>query len=469
MLLSEARLGDCVVDVRIEGGVIREIGDLGGGGVPLGGRWLLPGLWDEHVHLTQWAASRRRIDLSAAASAADAARLVADAAATSAGTVVGRDFRDALWPDRPTAAVLDAVVADRDVVLVSADLHSCWLNSRALARFGHTGSDGLLREEDCFSVVRRLDEVPVEESDAWVADAAAAAAARGVVGVVDLEMAWNIDVWLRRRDAGFAALRVDVGVYPPHLQLAGDRGLRTGLPLDELITVGPAKIITDGSLNTRTAYCVHPYPGETEHPYGLLTVPPDELERWLRAAHEMGMTPAVHAIGDEANRLALDAFQTVGCPGRIEHAQLLRWEDLSRFRELGVVASVQPEHAMDDRDVAERHWAGRTDRAFPLRSLLESGVELRFGSDAPVAPLDPWVTIAAAVGRTRGDRAPWHPEQTIGVSDALAASARTRVEVGQPADVCVVERDPWAASPEELRTMPVALTVLAGRVTHDAL
>ena len=469
MLLSEARVGDRVVDVRIEGGVIREIGDLGGGGVPLGGRWLLPGLWDEHVHLTQWAASRRRIDLSKAASAAEAVGLVADAAAASTGVVVGRDFRDGLWPDRPTAALLDAVLPDRDVVLVSADLHSCWLNSRALARFGHAGSDGLLREEDCFSVVRRLDEVPVEESDAWVADAAAAAAARGVVGVVDLEMSWSVDVWLRRRVTGFDALRVDVGVYPPHLELAGDRGLRTGLPLDELITVGPAKIITDGSLNTRTAYCVDAYPGETEHPYGLLTVPPDELERWLRAAHEMGMTPAVHAIGDEANRLALDAFETVGCPGRIEHAQLLRWDDLARFRELGVVASVQPEHAMDDRDVAERHWAGRTDRAFPLRSLLESGVELRFGSDAPVAPLDPWVTMAAAVGRARDDREPWHPEQRITATEALAASTDSRVAAGEPADLVVVDEDPLGAPHERLRIMPVAATLVQGRFTHSVL
>ena len=110
------------------------------------------------------------------------------------------------------------------------------------------------------------------------------------------------------------------------------------------------------------------------------------------------MTPAVHAIGDRANARVLDAFEAVGCSGSIEHAQLLRREDVARFAALGVVASVQPEHAMDDRDVADRYWAGRTDRAFMLAELAAAGVELALGSDAPVAPIDPWVAISAAVG-----------------------------------------------------------------------
>jgi predicted amidohydrolase YtcJ len=184
-----------------------------------------------------------------------------------------------------------------------------------------------------------------------------------------------------------------------------------------------------------------------------------------------GFLPAIHAIGDRSNAAALDAFEHVGCPGRIEHAQLLRREDVTRMAALGIVASVQPEHALDDRDVADHHWAGRTDRAFPLRSLLDAGVTLALGSDAPVAPLDPWLTIGAAVARTKDGRAPWHPEQGISVQEALRASARCRatVEPGQVADLQLVEKDPLATPGEELRTMPVALTLLAGRVTHSAL
>ena len=263
------------------------------------------------------------------------------------------------------------------------------------------------------------------------------------------------------------------GVYPQFLERAIAEHLRTGDRLGELLEVGPFKIITDGSLNTRTAYCVDPYPGDGDN-RGLLTVQPDALVDWLRRAVAAGLEPAVHAIGDAANALALDAFAAVGAfrdgyRGRIEHAQLVSLGDLPRFAELGVAASVQPEHAMDDRDVADRYWAGRTDRTIALRSLSDAGARLLLGSDAPVAPLDPWVTIAAAVGRTRDGRRPWHPEQCITVVEALAASTRSTIAVGGPADLVVTELDPFEADADALRTMPVAATVLGGRFTHTAL
>ena len=124
---------------------------------------------------------------------------------------------------------------------------------------------------------------------------------------------------------------------------------------------------------------------------------------------------------------------------------------------------------MDDRDVADRYWNGRTGRAFALRTLLNAGARLLFGSDAPVAPLDPWAAIAAAVSRSRDGRDPWHPEQRITVAEALSASANgDTVAVGSPADLAVVERDPLGESGERLRAMPVSGTLLAGRWTHRA-
>jgi predicted amidohydrolase YtcJ len=175
----------------------------------------------------------------------------------------------------------------------------------------------------------------------------------------------------------------------------------------------------------------------------------------------------VHAIGDHANSLALDAFAEIGMGGRIEHAQLLAERDFPRFAELGVVASVQPDHAMDDRDVAEHHWAGRTGRAFATRSLLDAGAQLAMGSDAPVSPLDPWTTMAAAVNRTRGGREPWHPEQRISIAEALAASTRTSVAVGELADLVITEVDPLAV--DDPRGMTVSATLLGGGFTHRAL
>jgi predicted amidohydrolase YtcJ len=188
----------------------------------------------------------------------------------------------------------------------------------------------------------------------------------------------------------------------------------------------------------------------------------------MRRAAAHGIEPAVHAIGDRANTIALDAFEAVRCRGRIEHAQLLSPEDLPRFAELGVVAGVQPRHATDDRDVADRHWGGRTERAFAYGDLLAAGARLEFGSDAPVSPLDPWLAIASAVSRTDDERPAWHPEQRLSVPDALVAAARGRrlIRVGDPADLVVVDADPLVADPDTLRTMPVHATMTNGRWTH---
>ncbi|TFV99277.1 amidohydrolase [Leifsonia flava] len=462
--------GSAVTDAGVTDAEVTDAADR----VELDGRVVLPGLWDNHVHFTQWALTSRRLDLSTAASADEVASLVGERIAAGATEVVGFGFRDGLWPEPPTAALLDAVAASVPVVLVSGDLHSVWLDSAALLMHGFDGHPtGLLREDDAFAVVRALDDVADDVLDGWARDAAAAAARRGVVGIVDLEMTWNRDVWVRRIAGGLTGLRVEFGVYRQHLGDAAAAGLRTGDVVpdsDGLLRVGPFKVITDGSLNTRTAYCFDPYPGlDGDDALGLLTVAPEELVPLLETARDAGLRPAVHAIGDHANALALDALETVGVTGSIEHAQLLSTTDVARFAPLGITASVQPEHAMDDRDVAERYWAGRTGRAFMLRSLLDSGATLALGSDAPVAPLDPWVTIAAAVGRSRDGREPWHPEQSITVAEAVAASTRSTVEVGQPADLVIVDADPTTASVDDLRTLPVAATLLAGRFTHREL
>ncbi|MDQ1544669.1 MAG: hypothetical protein QOK08_2307 [Actinomycetota bacterium] len=472
MRLSNARVGADVVDVRIDDGVITAIGDLGaadpadGDRIDLGGRWLTPGLWDNHVHFSQWSLQSQRLDVSPARSAAETAhRISAVLDETSSSPFVAVGFRDGLWPDAPNLAMLDAASA-APIVVVSGDLHSVWLNSAALELYGFAGHPtGLLREDDAFRVTARIDTVADDVLDGWVDTVARAAAARGVVGIVDYEMAWNLDAWRRRQANGTDALRVEFGVYTEHLDRAIALGLRTGHAQGELLTMGNFKILIDGSLNTRTAYCFDDYPGPAGG-HGMLTVRPEELVELLRKASTAGIQPSVHAIGDRANTVALDAFEAVGCHGRIEHAQLVSDADLPRFAPLGVAASVQPDHALDDRDVADHYWSGRTNRAFPLRSLLGAGASLLFGSDAPVSPLDPWVTAAAAVGRTRGAREPWHPEQSISAVEAIAASTRSTVAVGQPADLVVTELDASTCTADQLRVMPVAATLLGGRFTH---
>ncbi|WP_024286035.1 amidohydrolase [Cellulomonas sp. KRMCY2] len=481
------------VDVHLVAGRVAAIGPQltaspGDDVVHLDGRWVVPGLWDAHTHMTQWALARRRLDVSTATSATRAASLVTErlrADPPPAGLpLIGFGFRDGLWSDEPTARLLDDAAdaahrPDVPVVLVSGDLHCGWLSTAAARSFGvatdpgaSPDGSGLVRERQWFAVIDRLGEAPDDVLDGWVAEAVAAAAARGVVGVVDFEAAGGIDVWARRSAGGPLGLRVQAAVWPDGLGAIVARGVRSDDVVPGtagLVTMGSLKIITDGSLNTRTACCADPYPGLTgPGATGVLSVPPDELRALMRRAAAAGLTCAVHAIGDRANTLALDAFDATRARGSIEHAQLLAPRDVGRMAALGVVASVQPEHALDDRDVADRYWAGRTDRAFVFRSLHEAGVRLALGSDAPVAPLDPWQAIGAAVERTRDARPAWHPEQRIPVEVALRATTggRSVVAGGDLADLAVLDADPLTRHGVDLRTMPVAATMLDGRWTH---
>ncbi len=466
------------VDVVIRGGVIAEIAPTGtargGEIVEAAGRHLGPGLWDAHVHFTQWSIRQGRLDLSATQSAADVLGIVHAALSSGAprthGILVGYGFRDGLWPVPATRNDLEEVTGPVPVVLISADLHCAWMTSSAAALL-HVSLDGtgIVREAEWMAALQILDRWSAPTMDAYRATAEDAAR-RGVVGIAEYENADNQTEWPARVAAGVTSLRVEASVWPDRLEEVLAAGLRTGDALDDagLVRMGRLKVIVDGSLNTRTAWCWDPYPGRdphSAHACGVESVPISELRRLLARATAGAIPPAVHAIGDRANTEVLDVFAALGTGGVIEHAQLLRREDIPRFAALGLAASVQPEHAMDDRDVAEHYWAGRTDRTFAFAALHAAGAELRLGSDAPVSPLDPWVAISAAVTRRRDGRAPWHPEQSLPREVALASSARSRVRVGEPADLVLTDRDPLTSAEDALREMPVAATLLGGRFT----
>jgi predicted amidohydrolase YtcJ len=472
-------------DVVIADGRVAEITAMGaarGGEVlDLADTTVLPGLVDSHVHLDQWAHCTRRIDVSGAPSAlavAETIRRRLDDSPTlrTARVVTAHGYVDGLWDVPAHKQVLDSVLGDLPVAVVSADLHALWLNSAALTVVGQHGHPtGVLRERDSFNAVAVLTAAePVELVDRWVAEATAAAAARGVTALVDFEFADNLAVWQRRVAQYDIAVRVHATIWLPWLDSAVATGLRTGDILQGtrgLIQVGPFKLMADGSLNTRTAYCHEPYPGLTPgdpDAYGMELIPADELVELMTRAWAAGLEPAVHAIGDHANSTVLSAFEKVGCRGRIEHAQLILEEDISRYAACGVTASVQPQHAVADRDVAERQWPGRTGRAFPYRALHDAGVRLTFGSDAPVSPLDPWLAIADAVARTDDARPAWHPEQALPLEVALTAACggRAGLAVGDVADLTVVPGDLAGLTPDELRRQPVAATMVGGVFTH---
>lgn len=441
------------------------------------GMLLLPGFEDAHVHTVQEAARRHRLDLRPATSAAHAARMVAEAWAAVAGdalsaedVVLGQGFRAGLWADDPTSDLLEDAAPGHPVVLQSNDLHAAWLSPAALRLIGRDPKSwGLLREQDCFEAIARLATPPQHRADRWVAELTADAATRGVTTIYDFEFADTVGDWTRRVLTQRVATGV-VCVIPLYLlEEAIARGLRTGdvLPdTDGLLRVGPLKLFADGSLNSRTALCHDPYPGSEDH--GQQALSSEELETAVRRGWSQGLSPAVHAIGDAAVGVALDVLERVNCPGRIEHAQLVRRADFPRFARDGLVVGVQPAHAPDDRDVADVLWEGRTGRAYAFADLIAAGGELRIGSDAPNAPLDPWDGVAAAVARTDDERPPWHPEQSLPLDLALAAASggRASVRVGDPADFLLLEHDPWTLRPVELRHMPVWATMRAGEWTH---
>jgi predicted amidohydrolase YtcJ len=473
--------GDELVDVHLSDGFVVDIAPAGalrhhGAVLDAAGAWLTPGLWDHHVHVVQWALAAQRVPLGVATSAAAAAEIMGGAPVLADGRRIGTGFRDAFWSDAPSLTMLDAVTGDVPTYLINADVHSVWLNSAAFRREGIAAlPSGLLREEPAFEVSRRLNDQPADVTDPLVARMAQDAAARGVVGLVDLDMAWNEDAWVRRLSDGFDTLRVEFGIYPQFLERAIAGGLQTGDiargAASDLVRVGALKVITDGSLGTRTAACSHSYPDDPRN-HGLLTVPPADLVELMTAATGAGIACAIHAIGDVANSHALDAFAATGAWGTIEHAQLVAHADIPRFARLDVGASVQPEHAIDDRDLTESIWAEQTAQPYPLRALADSGANLLFGSDAPVSPLDPWAAIAAAVFRTRDGREAWQPSERVDATTALGASTHrgsvhpARIEPGALADLALCESNPLIASEPELRAMAVAATLIAGRLTH---
>jgi predicted amidohydrolase YtcJ len=465
------------VDVFVEQGTVREIGH--GLDHPAGieehdadGRWLVAGLWDHHVHLAQWTARRDRLDLAGSASPVEALARVADRLATRPGPLVAAGHRTGTWADEPTVAALDAVAPDVPVVLIAGDAHHAWLNSRALEALGLPDRAGVVAENEWYDAHTRIDAVVEPDlSPAAYRVTLEQAAALGIVGIVDLERGQSAADW----EARDSPLRVRVATYADGLDAVVAAGLRTGDVLPgspETITMGPLKIISDGSLNTRTAWCCEEYadrggagaPNQTE----------DELVALLDRAHAHGLEVATHAIGDRALGEALAAYAATGARGSIEHVQLVRREALPLLARLGLRASVQPAHLLDDRDVTELCWPDRAGSCFAFRWMLDSGIELALGSDAPVSPLDPWLAVAAAVHRSADERPPWHPEQALTPREALAASVdgRGSVHAGMPADLVLVDADPLdpagdtADQAERLRAMPVAVTVVGGEVVH---
>jgi predicted amidohydrolase YtcJ len=302
------------------------------------------------------------------------------------------------------------------------------------------------------------------------------AAARGVTAIHDKD-GWMgaFEAFQRLRERDELTLRVWQSLPADRLPHLGAIGLRSGFG-DDLLRAGYLKLFMDGTLGSATARLLD---GS-----GVEITSGTRLAEIVREAAAAGWPVGVHAIGDAANRAALDAFEAtadawrpLGLRQRIEHAQLLDPADLPRFAALGVAASVQFSHAPSDRDLADRVWEGHPG-AYAYRSLLDAGARLANGSDAPVEELDPLRGIVAGVLRTLDERSAWRPEQAVTVEQALRATCvepawlarddgrRGTLAPGMLADLVVLDRDPLTCAPEQLAELRVLATMVGGRFTY---
>jgi predicted amidohydrolase YtcJ len=473
------------------------------------GRMVVPGFIDSHLHFLEGGLRLRQVALREAASReAFVARLREYAARVPAGSwITGGDWDHENWGGKPPHREwIDPVTPEHPVWINRLDGHMGLANSLALKLAGisratadveggtivrdASGEPTGLLKDNAMALVRKVIPAPrTEELQSALEAAMRHVAACGITSVHHMGNWRDIEIFRRARQAGKLKTRIYAAVPLADWERLRDEVRAKGRG-DEWLRIGGLKGFVDGSLGSRTAAFLAPYadaPGDK----GLLVNPPERLFEWIAGADKAGLHVMVHAIGDRANRLLLDIFERVRATGgrrdrrfRIEHAQHLAPADVPRFGKLGVIASVQPYHLIDDGRWAERAVGrGRVADCYPFRRLLDTGATLAFGSDWFVAPPSPLEGIYAAVTRRTLDEAHpqgWAPEEKITVEEALAAythaGARASFEedlkgsiaAGRVADLVVLERDLTRMPAQEIRQVAVGLTVVAGEVVYEA-
>jgi predicted amidohydrolase YtcJ len=459
--------------------------------VDLEGRCVVPGFTDSHVHFPTWSLAQQDVRLDGVTRLAEAIERVRTHPRRGSW-IRGTGWRAAEWEAQPTKEALDEVTGDVPAALWAKDYHSLWLNSAALALAGgdleveggiverdDAGEPtGILREESAWQFRARFGAVPEGEFVDAAREGMRIAATRGVTAIHDKD-GWLGAPRIFQRLAEREQLTLRVWQSVPHesLPALAELGLRSGIG-DDYLRIGYLKAFMDGTLGSQTAWMLD---GS-----GVVITSGEELAEIILAGARAGWPVSVHAIGDRANREALDAFEAtrdewapLGLRPRIEHAQCLAPEDVGRFAALGVACSVQFSHAASDRDLADRYWGDRIEGAYVFRSLWDSGALVANGSDAPVEELDPLAGIRAGVLRTIDERPAWHPEQCVTIEEALLATTvnparlsgderrRGRLRPGYLADLVVLSRDPLECPPEELESVHVVATMVGGRWVHN--
>lgn len=485
--------------------------------VDAGGRRLLPGFNDAHVHFSDGGASLVAVQLNDATSAAEFARRIGAQAKNtpSGGWILAGNWDETKWSPAqlPTRQLIDAVTPDNPVSVSRYDGHMVLVNSKALALAGITAQTpdppggvivrdasgeptGALKDA-AISLVDRVVPAPTRvERRAAIERALREAAALGVTSVQDMAnppLAYDdLAVLAELLGEGKLTARVYVAPLITGVEDQAKLGIRRAFG-SPWLRIGAVKGYADGSLGSRTAYFFEPFLDQPDN-RGLLSdmmQPLSRMREYMLRADATGLQVCTHAIGDAAISTVLDLYEEVEKAGgardrrwRIEHAQHMAAKDFERFARLKIIASMQPYHAIDDGRWAEaRIGHDRASRTYAFRTFRNHGVRLAFGTDWPVAPLNPMLTLYAATTRaTLDDRNPggWFPEQKLTIEEAIESYTlgsayaefqehqKGSIAPGKLADFVLLSEDLLHLPPSELRRVRVLRTWVGGAEVYNA-
>lgn len=475
----------------------------------LGGRTVIPGMVDAHIHWHWTSVALNQVDVFEVPDKEIAIeRVMAQASVSAPGDwIVGRGWTQDFWPNKafPTAQDLDRVSPHNPVYLTAKSGHAAWVNSQALRLCGVTADTpdpeggqimrdaagrptGILFETAVELVAERIPHVTPAQIATQMQVAQNLALASGLTGLHDFDGPDCLRALQILREQDNLALRVVKNINREWIAHALETGLRWGFG-DAWIRIGGLKIFADGALGTRTAYMAAPYEGEPQN-YGIVVTEKEEMFELVSQASAAGLPSTIHAIGDRAVHDVLDVYEAVRreeaargeAPAvrrhRIEHVQVTLPEDAPRLAQLGVIASMQPIHATSDYEMSDRYWGARSQWAYNIRLQLDHGAHIALGSDSPVEPFEPLKGIYAAVTRRRPDGSPgpdgWYPEARLTVDEALrgyttgpayAAGLEQhlgRLAPGYLADLVVLDRDLYRVLPDEIPELQVLGTMVDG-------
>ena len=474
------------------------------------GMLVTPGLVDAHCHFISLGIAFQLVDLRDASSLAEVRQRIQKAVKSRkpGEWIVGRGWNQHQWKERrePTRQDLDDITPHNPAMMVRACGHSIWVNSGALEQAavtretpdpygGQIDKDpnsgeptGLLREAR--DLIQNHIPMPTLDDRKQMALAAQEHALRcGITGVHTCETLTEWEALAALNAEGKLKLRVYHLLPPDDIEEAAIRGIKPGSGSDRL-WFNHVKLFADGSLGAGTALMHEPY---TDDPAecGIACLERDDLEEKIRLAYRHGCDVAIHAIGDLALTNALESIAAAReqYPGehrdRIEHVQIYRPQDLPLFRELDVVASVQPVFLGTDWGPADRRWGPeRCRHAYAWKSMLEAKLRVQFGSDTPVESINPLFGIHAAVTRQDSNGQPqggWYSDQKLSLEESIqgftaVAAWNTRreeqlgsIEPGKWADLTVFEKDLFNLSPDEWRSVETAMTMVHGEVVYRAV